>query len=80
MPQTVDHTEGVAYLELAATAGDYTYYGRTRADSSRSTAAAIWQIQRRRTDGTESTWADGDVYFDNIWDNRASLTYPVAVA
>ena len=76
----MDHTEAVAYLELAATAGDYTYYGRTPATGTRSTSAAIWQIQRRKTDGTEATWADGNIAFDNIWNNRASLTYPVETA
>lgn len=77
---TVDNVESTAYLELAATAGDYTYYGRTPATGTRSTSAAIWQIQRRKTDGTEATWADGNLAFDNVWDNRASLTYPVATA
>lgn len=77
---TNDHTEGMAYLELAASAGGYTYYGRTLASGSRSTSAAVWQIQRRKDDDTESTWADGNVYFDNVWDDRTTLTYPVAVA
>lgn len=74
----MDHTEGAGYLELAEVSGSYTYYGRCLCGSSRASADAIWQVQRRKTDGTESTWADGDTKFDNIWANRASLTYPVA--
>lgn len=74
----IDHTESTAYLEVTATAGEYTYYGRTPCSGTRAAADAIWQVQRRKSDGTESTWADGDTAFDNIWANRASLTYPVA--
>lgn len=39
---------------------------------------AVWQIFKMDT-GTSPqtiiTWADGDAEFNNIWDNRASLTY-----
>lgn len=36
-----------------------------------------WQIRRFLTTGSVSdlTWADGDQQFDNVWDNRTSLTY-----
>lgn len=40
--------------------------------------AADWQIKRIdfANDGDiTQLWAEGDVKFDNIWDNRASLTY-----
>jgi len=75
---TIDNIESTAYLELVATAGGYTYYGRTPANGTRSKSAAIWQIWR--ASDTESSWADGNVAFDNIWDNRASLTYPGATS
>jgi len=47
------------------------------------TSVASWQIARLTwTAGTVSgfnctaqEWADGDMAFDNIWDNRASLSY-----
>jgi hypothetical protein len=38
---------------------------------------AFWKIKRLTTSGTvlKIEWADGDEYYDNIWANRASLTY-----
>ena len=37
----------------------------------------VWQIRRMATSGTVSSikWADGDQQFDNVWNNRASLTF-----
>lgn len=37
----------------------------------------VWQIQRMVTVANVDTitWADGDGQFDNIWANRAILTY-----
>ncbi len=40
------------------------------------TSAGSWQISKiNTTSGIVTTWADGNSNFDNIWDNRASLTY-----
>ena len=43
------------------------------------TSGAVWRIRKivvNPTDGdTSTTWADGDSEFDNIWDNRLSLSY-----
>lgn len=38
---------------------------------------ARWRISRYLTTGTLTTvmWADGNQDFDNIWNNRTSLTY-----
>ena len=43
-------------------------------------ADARWQIQRITfpTPGEDDSvveWADGDLKFDNIWDDRAALSY-----
>ena len=40
-------------------------------------SAANWRIKKIVFSGTDSTttFADGDSAFDNIWDNRASLSY-----
>lgn len=40
-------------------------------------SAASWRIKRITESGTTTVieYADGDTAFDNIWDNRASLTY-----
>jgi len=42
-----------------------------------ATSAASWQIFKISVSGTvtTTTYADGNDNFDNIWDNRASLTY-----
>ena len=40
-------------------------------------SASVWQIMRIQVISTQTiiTWADGNNFFDNIWDNRASLNY-----
>jgi hypothetical protein len=40
-------------------------------------SAAVWAIKRMVFSGTVvlTTWADGNPLADNVWDNRASLTY-----
>jgi hypothetical protein len=42
-----------------------------------ATSAAVWRIKRISVSGTVTTitWADGNENFDNVWDNRASLSY-----
>lgn len=66
----VDYTQRID--EVSATV---TYIGK--ADPGSAEGAAVWQIKKIEVIGTETeiTWADGDVSFNNIWDNRASLTY-----
>ena len=41
------------------------------------TGSAVWQIRRLTSSGNDLTveWADGNAEFDNVWDNRASLSY-----
>ena len=55
--------------------GTTTYLGY--ADAGTLTSAASWAIKRIVETGNDAsiTWADGNTSFDNIWDNRASLTY-----
>ena len=52
-----------------------TYIGESAFGSSE--AAAVWRIYRLTVSGTVTTlsWADGNDEFDNIWNNRASLSY-----
>lgn len=42
-----------------------------------STAAPFWRIRKILVTGTVSSvlWADGDEDFDNVWDDRVSLSY-----
>lgn len=52
-----------------------TYIGKAEPGSAE--ASAVWQIKKIEIIGTETifTWADGNVSFDNVWNDRASLTY-----
>jgi len=51
-----------------------TYIGKAATGSATSTS--VWQVQKiDTTTGTVITWADGNGNFDNVWDNRASLSY-----
>lgn len=46
------------------------------AEPGASQAASVWRIRRiTTTSGVVTAWADGDANFDNVWANRASLTY-----
>lgn len=39
-------------------------------------SAAVWRLKRLdETAGLVITYADGNANFDNVWDNRASLSY-----
>lgn len=48
-----------------------------RAATGVATSAAGWQIKEITIVGNQTIvkFADGDTNYDNIWDNRASLTY-----
>lgn len=40
------------------------------------TSAASWQIKKiDSSSGTSITYADGNSSFDNVWNDRASLSY-----
>lgn len=52
------------------------YIGEAQPGSD--TSAAVWRVRELIYSGTQLTqviWADGDTKFDNIWDNRGTLTY-----
>lgn len=39
-------------------------------------ADPVWRVKKIvTTSGADITWADGDDEYDNIWDDRISLTY-----
>ena len=62
-------------LELDEASATVTYVGEAAAGSA--TAGAAWRIKRITTTGADLSvqWADGDTNFDNVWDNRAGLSY-----
>ena len=73
---TVDTSAAKYATQLDEANGSITYIGKAAIGSA--TSAAAWQIQRFDESGSPELiieWADGDDSFDNIWDNRASLTY-----
>ena len=52
------------------------YLGKAAPGSAKSDP--VWQLKKLTfgVDGdVEITWADGNAAFDNVWDDRASLTY-----
>lgn len=59
------------------TTTDVTYIGKAvPTGSAINTSSSVWQITKiDESSGTVITYADGDLLFNNIWDNRASLTY-----
>lgn len=70
-----DAESGISIVDTTTTAG-VTYFGRAHSGTSRG--AAIWQVRKlfSNADGDdEIAWADGDVEFDNVWADRASLNY-----
>ena len=52
-----------------------TYIGKSAPNAS--TSSAVWLIKKITESGTVTTiaYADGDSQYNNIWDNRTSLTY-----
>lgn len=52
-----------------------TYIGE--AEPGTNLASALWRIKKVVETGPDIviTWADGDSDFDNVWDDRLSLTY-----
>jgi hypothetical protein len=67
-------TQGTFATRVDEASGTVTYVGQ--APTGTATSAALWQIQKIDTSsGTAVTWADGDAGFDNVWDDRATLTY-----
>lgn len=55
-------------------ASPVTYIGKAIPGSD--TADAVWQVRKLdETTGLVMTYADGNSSYDNVWDDRASLTY-----
>lgn len=66
-----DNTLTTLYDEASATIA---YLGKALPGTL--TSEALWRVSKiNTTSGVITTWADGNSNFDNIWDNRASLSY-----
>lgn len=56
--------------------GNLEYMGK--APPGQATSEPVWQIRRLYYASSllnDIRWADGDLDFDNVWDNRATLSY-----
>lgn len=54
--------------------GTYQYFGYATLASNE--ASAVWKISRLTNANPQAlVWADGDSLYDNVWANRASLSY-----
>jgi hypothetical protein len=69
--------EEEVYASIVDFVDDATAY-RGEAAPGSATSAAVWRIRKLTFgpgDDVTITWADGNSSFDNVWDNRAALTY-----
>jgi hypothetical protein len=73
--QRVYSVGGVAFAKRIEVNGDIIYVGT--GDAGADPAAAVWQIFRFTIIGDlyHLEFADGNHFLDNVWDNRASLSY-----
>jgi hypothetical protein len=67
--------EAYYIVRIDSPSGTITYIGKALAGTA--TSAATWQIKRIEDVSTETIilFADGNTSFDNVWNDRASLTY-----
>lgn len=68
----MDSQKSIRVDEVSST---LTYVGDAAIGVSESSAA--WRIKRLQTTGSvlKIMWADGNEFYDNVWADRASLTY-----
>lgn len=62
-------------VKLDTVSSTLLYVGEAALNSAAN--APVWRIRKIETIGTVMSvlWADGDQAFNNVWDNRASLSY-----
>lgn len=68
--------EGNYAVQVDEATGSITYIGKAAIGSA--TSSAVWQIKKMDESTSPEviiTWADGDDSFNNVWDDRASLSY-----
>lgn len=65
---------GYAALRFDGAAAPVLYLGEAVPGSV--TSAGVWKVQKiDTTTGVSIQWADGNANYDNVWDNRGSLSY-----
>lgn len=69
-------TEYATRYDQDAATPTLAYFGKAQVGAAEG--SAVWQIKKMTfgADGDiNTTWADGNANFDNIWTNRAALSY-----
>jgi hypothetical protein len=72
---SIDIAEQVLSTRIDEASSTVTYVGK--AQPGTSAASAAWQIKKITESGTETIieFANGTDLFDNVWNNRGSLSY-----
>jgi hypothetical protein len=70
---TLSVSSAAATNLLVDDTGTYTYLGK--AAPGTATSASSWQVSRVTNATGDTSFGNNSVDFDQIWDNRASLTY-----
>jgi len=75
MSVTLSHVAPLTTTQIDEASTTVTYVGEAKIASS--TSSAVWQIIKIEKSGnvTSIKYADGDKRYNNVWDNRASLSY-----
>lgn len=68
-------TDSLGSVRIDEVSANLIYIGEATASADDS--SPIWRIKRLQLTGTVTAiqYADGNTNFDNVWANRASLTY-----
>jgi len=67
-------SDSLSALKLDEVSSTLFYVGE--ASIAASTSSPMWRIRKiDTTTGVDVRWADGNSYYDNVWDDRTSLTY-----
>ncbi len=76
-PQKVENSTQYTFAFDYDASGNLIYSGKSDIGSDKSDA--VWQIVKFTYDAsnnlTDMQWANGRETFENIWNNRTSLTY-----
>ena len=74
---TTAGTSSQDYVDISArksTDDNIVYAGRSEPEGA-PTSSASWQIYQKTVSTGDVLYADGDMSYDNIWDDRESLSY-----
>lgn len=76
--QIMELLKNYTFVEDVTSSQGPNYSGWADTGNADNTDLPVWRIKKSTHDGTGDwlqAWADGNDDFDNIWDDRLSLTY-----